>query len=403
MLPLPTGTDFYEVFAFMTGKERVNRSMRHEEVDRTPVFCQLSLGHYMINTSFEPYMIWFSPETFADSLVMLADRYNFDGILVNLPGRCRDWKKHIVDIVRKDGKTVIHWDDSSYSICPDDDNVHHFRTDKLPIFDEVDPDLLYYIEPHDVTGIKYPYYYGFRKEYRPHDERFFPDYILDTLKAVINKSEGYFHISSEIFSPFTQIMELFGYTEALMALIDNPVKCEKILEKLALGTATLAKLQSTVEIDAVLISSAFAGGGFISREHYKRFVLPYEKYVVEELHRICSLPIYVHTCGAIGDRIDLMVEAGYDGIDTMDPPPLGNTDIAEVKKKFGEVLFLKGNLDPVNIMLKGTKDQVYNEARRLIRVAGYNSGYILSTACSISPKADPENIKMLYKASIDLI
>ena len=387
----------------MTGRQRVNNAMRHENVDRTPVFCQLALGHYMLHTPFEPYKIWFSPDTFAESLVMLAKRYNFDGILVNLPGRCRDWEKHIERMERKDNKTIIYWDDGSYSVSPDDDNVHHFRGEPLPKFDEIDPDQLFYIEPHDVTGVKYPYYYGFDKTYRPHSDDFFPEYILDTLKAVIKKGKGYFHISSEVFSPFTQLMELFGYTEALMALIDNPVKCEKILEKLSIGTATLAKLHSKLDIDAILVSSAFAGGGFISRNHYKRFVLPYEKYVVEQVHRYSNLPMYVHTCGAIGDRIDLMVEAGYDGIDTMDPPPLGNTDIAEVKKEFGDVLFLKGNLDPVNVMLKGTKEQVYNEARRLIKVAGYNSGYILSTACSISPKANPENIKMLYKASVDSI
>jgi len=385
----------------MIGKHRVNNAMKHKDVDRTPVFCQLSLGHYMINTPFEPYKIWFSPDTFADALIMLAKRYNFDGILVNLPGRCRDWEEHIESFERDGEKTIIHWDDGSYSVCPDDDNVHHFRDEFLPKFQDVDPELLFYIEPHDVTGVKYPYYYGFDKTKLLYEEKSFPDYILDTLKAVIIKNEDDFHVSSEVFSPFTQLMELFGYTEALMALIDNPKKCEKILEKLAEGAATLAKLHSTLNIDAVLVSSAFAGGGFISREHYKRFVLPYEKYVVDQLHKNSKLPIYVHTCGAIGDRIDLMVRANYDGIDTMDPPPLGNTDIAEVKKEFGNILFLKGNLDPVNIMLKGTKEQVYNEARRLIKVAGYNSGYILSTACSISPKANPENIKMLYKASID--
>ncbi len=387
----------------LSGKDRVNYSMRHKPVDRVPVFCQLSLGHYMLNTPFEPYKIWFSPETFADALIMLADRYHFDGILVNLPGRTPDWEDHIIKINRKDDKTIIYWDDGSYSECPDDDNVHHFRNEKIPKFSEVDPDRIFYIEPHDITGIKYPYYYGFDRTEKPHDKSFFPDYILDTIKFVVKKNSGKKHISSEIFSPFTQLMELFGYTEALMALIDDPVKCEKMLEKMAMGAATWALLQSSAGVDAILVSSAFAGGGFISRDFYKRFVLPYEKYIVEQIHANTDIPIYVHTCGAIGDRIDLMVEAGYDGIDTMDPPPLGNTDIAEVKKEFGEIIFLKGNLDPVNIMLKGSKDDVYKEALRLIDVAGYNSGYILSTACSISPRTDPENIKMLYKASIDSV
>lgn len=385
----------------MNGRERIKSAMSHKEADRVPLFCQLSLGHYMINTPFEPYKVWFSPQTFGDSLLMLAERYNFDGILVNLPGRQRDWESHIIKKERKDMRTTLYWDDGSYSVCPDNDNVHTFSGKKLPQIGEVDPDQLFYIEPHDITGINYPYCYGFSRVHGPHDKDFFPDYILDTLKYVVKTAGGKYHISSEVFSPFTQLMELFNYSNALIALLDNPEKCGRILENLSEGTSQLALLQASTGVDAVLVSSAFAGGGFISGDFYKRFVLPYEKSIVNHIHKETDLPVYVHTCGAIGDRIDLMAEAGYDGIDTMDPPPLGNTEIGDVKRRFGDKIFLKGNLDPVNVLLKGTKEQVYNKAVRLIEEAGGGGGYILSTACSAAPEAPPENIKQLYRAAVD--
>jgi len=196
-------------------------------------------------------------------------------------------------------------------------------------------------------------------------------------------------------------MELFDYSNAFMALMDAPIKCEKILENLSEGASQLALLQASTGVDAVLVSSAFAGGGFISRDFYRRFVLPYEKRIVENIHKETDLPIYVHTCGAIGDRIALMVKAGYDGIDTMDPPPLGNTEIGDVKREFGNKIFLKGNLGPVNVLLKGTKEQVYEKAVWLVQQAGRGGGYILSTACSVAPAATPENIKQLYRASVE--
>ncbi len=385
----------------MTGKERVRMAMNHEEADRVPVFCQLSLGHYMINTPFEPYKIWFSPKVFGDSLKMLAERYHFDGILVNLPGRQPDWEEHIVKKERKGIETYIYWDDGSYSVCPDNDNVHHFSSQPRPSFQEVDPEELFYVEPHDITGVNHPYYYGFSKNHGPHNRDFFPDYLMDTLKYVIEIAGDYYHISAEIFSPFTQLMELFDYSNALMALMDDPEKCERILENLAEGASELALLEASVSPDAILVSSAFAGGGFISRDFYTRFVLPYEKYIVDRVHAETELPIYVHTCGAIGDRIDLMVKAGWDGIDTMDPPPIGNTEIKDVKRDFGEKLFLKGNLDPVNVLLKGTERDVYDKAVSLIEDAGRGGGYILSTACSVAPQAPPENIAQLYRASLD--
>src|SRR6056297_3227865 len=105
----------------MTGKERIARAMTHKKADRVPFFCQLSLGHYMLNTEYEPFRIWHSPETFGDALFTLAQRYGMDGILVNLPGRPADWEDHIVKKERKEAETILHWDDGTYTRCPDND------------------------------------------------------------------------------------------------------------------------------------------------------------------------------------------------------------------------------------------------------------------------------------------
>jgi uroporphyrinogen-III decarboxylase len=389
----------------MTGKERVSRAMHLEKPDRVPVYCQLSLGHYMLHTEYKPHQIWFSSETFADALLTLARRYRFDGILVNLPGRCRDWENHIVQVERRKHETRIDWDDGSYSICPDNDNVHHFREDRLPELDEVDPNRLYYIDPHDITGVTYPYYYGFAGDQTQSGSvdknSFFPEYCTDTLRFLVGKTNGMYHISGEVFSPFSQLMEMFGYETVLLALVDLPEQVTRLLERLSAGAAYWGQLQAGAGADAILVSSAFAGGGFISRDHYRRFVLPFEKVLVGHIHENADVPVYVHTCGSIGDRIDLMIEAGYDGIDTMDPPPLGNTDIARVKEEYGGTIFLKGNIDPVNILLRGNTRNVYAKAVELIENAGYNGGYILSSACSVAPEVDPKNIEMLYRASID--
>ena len=174
-----------------------------------------------------------------------------------------------------------------------------------------------------------------------------------------------------------------------------------MLASLTEGAADLAVLQARAGADAVLVSSAFAGAGFLSLEHYRRFVLPYEKSIAERVHRETDAPIYVHTCGSIGDRIGAMAEVGYDGVDTMDPPPLGDTDIAKVKRDFGDRLFLKGNLDPVNLLLKGSAEAIRGRAAELIGTAGQGGGYILSTACSVSPGTDPRNIAILTETSIE--
>jgi uroporphyrinogen decarboxylase len=152
----------------------------------------------------------------------------------------------------------------------------------------------------------------------------------------------------------------------------------------------------------VLLSSAYAGAGFISRRHYERFVLPYEHTIIDALKaEFPGRPVYTHTCGAIGDRLDLMLQTGTHGIDTLDPPPLGTVDLADAVARLAGRVFIKGNVDPVNTILRGTAGDCYRDARQRIAIAGRNGGYILSTACSVPPHAPPENILQLVRASED--
>lgn len=346
-----------------------------------------------------PHLIWLSTSDYTDALVQTALDYHFDGVLVNLPGRPVNWEDLVGSVEHRKGDSLITWKGGGQTVCPDADNAHYSGSFTNPSLDQINPSALYYLEPHCITELTYPFSFDFLPPSAEFGPGYFPDYYLDSLRLTLKKAAGELHVSSEVFSPFTQFMELLGYADGLMALLDDPDKCERVLGALARGTADLAAMQAEAGADAVLVSSAFAGAGFISADQYRRFVLPFEKHVIQRLHQQAKVPIYVHTCGSIGDRIALMVEAGYDGVDTMDPPPLGNVDIAQVKRKFGDRIFLKGNLDPVNVLLHGTPDMVLEKAKELIQTAGVGGGYILSTACSVSPATPAENIASLAKAS----
>jgi len=208
-------------------------------------------------------------------------------------------------------------------------------------------------------------------------------------------------VHTEVFSPFTHLMELFGYEQALLALIDEPKKCHEALAVFTRMVLAQLELYSSHGPDAIMVSSAFAGAGFISRQMYSQFVVPYEDQVFRAIHEQGSKS-YVHTCGAIGDRLDLMSETSVNGIDTLDPPPLGTVDLAEAKSKYGRRFFFKGNLDSVNEMLNAD-DQTFEQAvKDRIRIGKPDSGYILSTACSVSPHVKPERLIRLTELAKEL-
>ena len=385
----------------MSGKQRMAQAMRLGQPKRVPVMCQLALGHYFLNCSTPEIDIWHSTEGFGDALIRLQRRYRFDGILINLPGRDPNWRSCVRRVEETDGGKVIHWKNGWYTVCPRDDNPHVYRADGRPgttTFAQLDPERLFYIEPHDLSGAVYPYFWGFSGEPAPRDD-FFPPWQFNTIDYVIRNAGPEVSVHGEVFSPFSQLLELLGHSEALMALVDDPAKSEACLSALTEGAVALGRGQAGHGVDAILISSAFAGAGFISREHYRRFVLPFEKRVVEGIRAAYDVPVYTHTCGAIGDRLELIAETGTCGIDTLDPPPLGNVELADAKIRIGERMFIKGNIDPVNVLLKGDPEIVRVSATRCIEAAGAGGGYILSSACSVPPHAPPENLEVLAEVA----
>jgi len=382
----------------VNGKERIALTMQHQAPDRVPVMCQLSFGHYCLNTGLAPHELWYTSEAMAEAMVMLQRRYNFDGILVNSPGRPVDILKNAISIDRDPTGGTVHWKNGSSTFMPWDDMPHFIPADESKAqranFATIDPDHLEAVD--DYIGYVWNTYHiqvlPGKINRGPLDE--LPDYFLDTLKLVKTKAGTNVSIHAEVFSPFTHFMELFGYQDALIGLVTDPYKAHALLDRLTEASIAFALAEVSCGIDALLISSAFAGAPFLSRKLYTEFVVPYEKRVTEAVKGAGGI-VYTHTCGRIGDRLDLMEATGTQGIDTLDPPPLGNGDLAVAKRDFGERLFFKGNMNSVAILDYKTKQEVIAEATNRIQIGKPGAGYILSTACSVAPRVEPWKLELL--------
>lgn len=383
----------------MNGRERIGLAMQHKEPDRVPVMCQLALGHYFLNTGIAPHEIWFTSEGFAEALVMMQKRYQFDGILINLPGRPRNVLSEIKKVERIKKGELVTWRNGHVTIIPWDDNGQYVYSARPELQQRadltmLDPDHLEMINqyPGYVWGTYHIPWLADKNDLGPMNE--VPDYFLDTIDLVRAKTNGEISVHGEVFSPFTHYLELIGYQNAIIGLVKNKEKVKALLERFADASIAWAVAQAKRGVDAVLISSAFAGGGFMSPKMYAEYVLPYEHRVVDAVKEF-SIPVYTHTCGKIGDRLELMEQTGTMGIDTLDPHPLGNVALADAKNGVGKRLFLKGNMNSVSILEYTTKAEVVAEATERIQIGMPGGGYILSSACSIAPRVEPWKIELL--------
>jgi len=362
------------------------------------VFCQLALGHYFLHAGLPPHEIWFTSEGFAQALVRLQRRYDFDGILVNLPGRPPGLLSRARRLESADDGVRLSWPDGSVTVVPPDDNPHHFAAGALPSpradFAQLDPDRLDLIDPSNGYWWNIYHVPSIDGKAAPGLLETVPDYFFETLDQVRALTRGEVSLHGEVFSPFTHFTELFGYADAMMALVTDAAKARAFLDRLTDSAILWGVAQARHGVDAVLVSSAFAGGGFLSRAAYAEFVLPYERRLNQAI-RAAGVPVYTHTCGRIGDRLDLMLDTGTGGLDTLDPPPLGNVDLAAAKRQLGGRCFIKGNMNAVALLAYRTREEVEAEARRCLRDGAPGGGYILSTACSVAPRVEPWKLELL--------
>ncbi len=367
----------------MTPKNRMAAAMSRSVPDRVPVMCQMSVGHMLVQTGTSPSRFWHSAEDFAAGLLAMRSLYGFDGVLVSLHGHSPGWENGVAAIERGDDGERLRWKNGDVTFFPVDDLpvVQPAKPPVRPEFERFDPDTL----PGEIGYI--PVSQGLRYSLDP-------DHLFDVIAIVRERAGGEYSIHGEVTSPLDYVLDLFGFEQAMIGFLEDAGRAAGVLQRFTDGIIAVARGLAERGVDAVKISSPFAGAGFLSAAFYRTFVLPYESQIVRavESHGVRA---YLHTCGDVHDRLELMAESGASGIECLDPPPLGRVELADAKKRVGGRLFIKGNIDPVHVLLAGGTERVRADARRRVAVGKPGGGYILSTACSIAPRTPRENVLVL--------
>ena len=369
-----------------TPRERVLAAMNLQKPDRVPLMCQFSIGAMMQQLKPSPAEFWYDGEVFARGLVELRERFNFDGILVSLHGHSPDWKKDVLEIrdLEAGRQEVVFRDRTELHSWSDLPMVYQLEKRVPADISEINPekDIPSVI---DYIPVSAGLYFKIDQEHK-----------FDIFSYLSEITGGKYSVHGEITSPFDYLLDLLGYEQGLISLIMDPDKCKVILEKFAAGIGDIAEEMCGCDIDAIKISSPFAGMGFISPEHYEEFVLPYERAIISRI-RAKGKHVYIHTCGHIDDRLELMRDSGASGLECLDPAPVGNVDLKNAFERIGKSMFIKGNIDSVYSLLYADDAKAESDVLNIIETGRRGDGFILSTACSIAPMVTKERILMLSR------
>jgi uroporphyrinogen decarboxylase len=132
---------------------------------------------------------------------------------------------------------------------------------------------------------------------------------------------------------------------------------------------------------------------------FRQLALPAVKRAIE-LATEMGITTHMHSCGPEAELVKIMAEeTGLSIIDPLEIPPMGNCNLAELKKLYGDKIVLKGNLHTTDIMLFGSVEDVVNASKKAIDDAAEGGNFVLSTGDQCGRDTPDENIRAMVQTA----
>jgi len=133
-------------------------------------------------------------------------------------------------------------------------------------------------------------------------------------------------------------------------------------------------------------------------ELVRRWALPTIRKVTR-MAKEAGIPTMTHSCGKSMAFLEMLAtETDLSCINPLEAPPMGDADLAEVKRLYGKKMCLMGNLN-TTMMLRATVDEVEAAAKKAIDDAGAGGGFLLSTGDQLGRDTPDENIFKLVEVA----
>lgn len=187
--------------------------------------------------------------------------------------------------------------------------------------------------------------------------------------------------------------KLIHTQEEIYDYFDNPKKYEERRDRLLeYYTKRFHRLMSLEQKPDFICTGSSGTLIHQSPEIFRKLGLPIVKRMTA-LAKQYGIPSHLHSCGPEAELVKIVAEeTDLTVIDPLETAPMGNCNLRELKKLYGNKLVLKGNLHTTNVMLFGSVKDVAEASKRAIDDAAAGGGFILSTGDQCGRDTPFENI-----------
>lgn len=190
-----------------------------------------------------------------------------------------------------------------------------------------------------------------------------------------------------------------GFEQLFMDFMMEPEFMDKVHEYWMEWALANIKAMIQAKPDVIMIGGSSASLSISSPDIFRKYELPFIKQATK-LCRQAGVISHLHICGKSWQIVEMVAEeTDLDSMEPLEEPPTGNVDMAEAKRRVGDKLCLKGNINTTEFMIYSTPKEIEDKCKKLIDDAGYNGGFILSTGDQCGRDTPEANIfKMVETA-----
>jgi uroporphyrinogen decarboxylase len=184
-------------------------------------------------------------------------------------------------------------------------------------------------------------------------------YAIDLMRSQVG---GKVPIMGWVEGALAQAAALRGMGDLLLDVYDIPTWVQDVLEHCVIVEIDFAEAQITAGADIVGIGDAVASQ--ISPRMYRKLALPFEKRIIDAIHKKGALA-RLHICG---DTTHILSDMALSGADIIDIDWM--VDMGHSASVFGAGPAVCGNFDPVSVMLQGAPETVYDATLLCMKMGG---------------------------------
>ncbi len=220
------------------------------------------------------------------------------------------------------------------------------------------------------------------------DAELFHPGMLATFKNIDERIKREYAVAVGVTGTFSQVAFLFGITEFMIALLDQPDAVRRTLDKRHNVAVRQVRELCASGARFIWIGEGLGSGSLISPDQYRDFVLPYEIELAEEIREHGALSL-LHICGDVTNTLADIAGSSADGFD-LDYP----VDLAGALETLLPDVAVKGNINP-RLFMEDLSEELKDACLQARATAAHRDGFIMSTGCLVPRDSTVESFHIM--------